>query len=76
MKIKETEHGTLIEDIQSTICDMMTYDELADKYLELLDDNKRLREALEEIVDMPILYEDVVTDSLRNIAKQALGGAE
>jgi len=37
---------------------------------------KRLREALREIIDMPILYEDVVTDSLRDIASKALGGGE
>jgi hypothetical protein len=36
----------------------------------------RLREVLQEIIDMPILYEDAVTDSLRDIARQALGGEE
>jgi hypothetical protein len=71
MKIKETEHGTLIEDIQSAICDMITYDELADKYLELLDENERLREALKDIAE-----DDSGCRDSAYKARQTLRGAE
>jgi cell division protein FtsB len=52
------------------------HDATRNKNEELKAEIKRLREAMQEIIDMPILYEDVVTDSLRDIAKAALGGAE
>jgi hypothetical protein len=53
---------------------MVDAEQMAVEYENLEAEIVRHRKALQEIIDLPILYEDVVTDSLRNIAKAALGG--